>query len=104
MVPVAILYAMFLVEGRDELSQAEKEFQNQGKTVSLLLRLTSPIWGSSKVVVLDSGFCALQGIAKLWKKKVFGAALIKKCCYWPKYIQGNQIKKYVDDKAVGAQK
>ena len=96
-----ILYAMELVEGRDEPRQTQKEFSDQGKTVGLLLRLTRPIWGSSKVVVLDSGFCVLQGIAELRKKGVFGAALIKKRRYWPKYIKGDEIKKHFDDKDVG---
>ena len=48
---------MEIVEGRDQPWQGQKEFSDKGKAVSLSLHLTRPIWGSSKVVVLDSGFC-----------------------------------------------
>ena len=47
---------MEFVDGGNELLQAEKEFNNQGKTIGSLLHLTRPILGSPKVVVLDSGF------------------------------------------------
>ncbi len=88
-----ILYSLEIVEGKDEPKEAApKEFSSLGKTVGLLLRLTRPICGSSKVVVLDSGFCVLQGIAELRKKGVFSAALIKKRKYWPKHIDKDGIK------------
>ena len=91
-----------MVEGKDTPKEGPaKEFLSLGKTVGLLLRLTRPIWGSSKVVVLDSGFCVLQGIAQLRKKGVFAAALIKKRKYWPKYIDGDRIKAHFKDKEVG---
>ena len=74
-----VLYSVEIVEGRDEPKEAPaKDFSELGKTVGLLLRLTRSIWGTSKVVVLDSGFCVLKGISELRKKGVFGAALIKK--------------------------
>jgi hypothetical protein len=40
------------------------EFDQLGKTVGLLLRLTKTktIRGTAKVVVLDSSFCVLQGV------------------------------------------
>jgi len=61
-----VLYQVELVEGKDTPRQAPpKQFHETGKTVGLLLRLTKPIWGSSKVVVLDSGFCVLKGIVEL---------------------------------------
>ena len=85
-----ILYQLEVVEGRD----TPKQFHEMGKTASLLLRLTKPIWGSSKVVVLDSGFCVLKGIVELWEKDIFAAALIKKCHYWLKVVKGEDIKEY----------
>jgi hypothetical protein len=74
-----ILYRMELVEGKDEPKEGRgpNEFEQLGKTVGLLLRLTKTIWGTAKLVVLDSGFCALQGIVELKKRGVFAAALIK---------------------------
>ena len=56
------------------------------KTVGLLLRLTKPIWGTSWLVILDSGFCVLDGIIALWNEDIFASALIKKRKHWPCYI------------------
>ena len=95
-----ILYALELVEGKDQPQEVRKEHSELGKTVSLLLRLTKSLWASGKVVVLDSGFCVLQGIIELKKKGVFAAALIKKRQYWPKHIDGDRIKSYFDDKLI----
>ena len=98
----AILYSLEIVEDKDKPKEAApKEFSSLGKTVGLLLRLTRPIWGLSKVVVLDSGFCVLQGVAVLRKKKVFSYALIKKRKYWPKHIDGDGIKAHFKDLEVG---
>ena len=72
-----------------------------GKTASLLLHLTKPIWGSLKVVVLDSGFCVLKGIVELRKKGIFAAALVKKRRYWPKFVKGEDIKEHFRTKDVG---
>ena len=46
--------------------------------IGTLLCLTKPMWGTEKLVVLDSGFCALQGLVELKKKGVYTHALIKK--------------------------
>ena len=54
-----ILYALELVEGKDQPEQEKKTSLRKGKTVSLLLRLTRKLWGTGKVVVLDSSFCML---------------------------------------------
>jgi hypothetical protein len=98
-----ILYAMEIVEGADEPRQRpRKEFENLGKTVGLLLRLTKSLWGTGKALVLDSGFCVLQGIVELKKKGVFAAALIKKRRYWPKHVDGDGVKAHFDSKEVGS--
>ena len=68
----------------------------------MLLRLTRKLWGTGKVVILDSGFCVLQGLIKLKRKGVFVTVLIKKCCYWPKHIDGDRIKNHFNDKEVGS--
>ena len=54
-----------------------KPFDDLGKTVGTLLRLTKPVWGSGKVFILDSGICILKAIIELQKKGIFTAALIK---------------------------
>ena len=46
--------------------------------IGTLLHLTKPVWGTGKLVVLDSGFCVLQGLVELKKKGVYAHALIKK--------------------------
>lgn len=98
-----IMYLVELVEGKDEPpGRPDKEFNDLGKTVGLLLRLTLPLWHTSKTVVLDSGFCVLKGIIELRKKGVFAAALIKKRRYWPKHIRGDDIAAHFADKEVGS--
>ncbi|KAG7356336.1 transposase IS4 [Nitzschia inconspicua] len=97
-----ILFAMELVEGKDQPRQLRNEEDNFGKTVGLLLRLTRSLWGSARVLVLDSGFCVLKGLIELAKKGVYGSALIKKRKYWPKYIRGDEIKDHFKDMPVGS--
>jgi len=75
--------------------------RNKGTTVALMLRMTKPIHGTGKVVVLDSGFCVLQGIISLREAGVFSAALIKKRRYWPKFIEGDAVKERMEEKSVG---
>jgi hypothetical protein len=97
-----VLWQVELVEGKDRPRQlGPPEFHDLGKTVGLMLRLTRPIWHTGKHVVMDSGFCVLKGIIEMRKKGVFGAALIKKRRYWPKFIPGDELDRHFDDKDVG---
>ena len=98
-----IMFAVELVEGKDAPRElGPKRFEELGKTVGLLLRLTESLWGTAKTVILDSGFCVLKGIVELKKKGVYASALIKKRKYWPKHIRGDDIKKHFEDKEIGA--
>ena len=74
-----------------------------GKTAGLLLRLCENLFGSMKVVVLDSGFCVLKALIELRKRGVFAAAVIKKRRYWPKFIDGDVIKEKKERDPVGTQ-
>lgn len=96
-----VMWQVELVEGKDSPPHMTSEFGDKGKTVGLLLRMTRPIWYKGFVVVLDSGFCVLKGIVELAKKGVYGAALIKKRRYWPKYIKGDAIIDHFRTKEVG---
>ena len=66
------------------------------------MRLTKPIYGSGKVIVLDSGVCVLKGLVKLKKVGIFAHALIKKHRYWPKYVPGDQIIDHFANKQIGS--
>ena len=97
-----ILYAIEIVEGKDKPRETGRpEFDNLGKTVGLMLRLTKMLWNTGKVVVLDSGFCVLKGIVELLKRGVYASAVIKKRRYWPAGIKGDEIKEHMSNKQVG---
>ena len=74
-----IIWSVNLREGKDRPRElGVKEYDDKVKTVGTLLRLTVPIWGGGKVLVLDSDFCVLKAIVELKKRGVFAASLIKK--------------------------
>ena len=95
-----ILFRMEMVEGKDRPPQLPRDPSNK-KTINLLLRLCSTIKASAKVLVLDSGFCVLEGLIELKKIGVYAGALIKKWRYWPKYVPGDLIDTYFEGKEVG---
>lgn len=96
------MYAVEIVEGKDvPTQQPAKEFEEKGKTVGLCLRLTKSIHGTGSLVVMDSGFCVVKAITELKRVSVFSSAMIKKRRYWPRYIKGDEIKEYFQDKEVG---
>jgi hypothetical protein len=72
-----------IVEGKDRPTQlGKKKYQDiGGPTVGLIRRMTKPIHGQGKIVVMDSGFCVTKEIVKMGKKGVFGQALVKKRRY-----------------------
>jgi hypothetical protein len=75
-----IMYAIELVEGKDAPPELRntKLYEDKGKTAGLLLRLCQGIFSTGKVVILDSGFCVLQGLIELKKLGVYASAMIKK--------------------------
>ena len=56
---------------------------------------------TGKVVILNSGFCVLQGLIELKKIGVFASALIKKRRYWPKHVPGELIDEFFEELEVG---
>ena len=72
-----ILWQMELVKGKDSPSEIIPKYNNQGKTVGLLLHVSEPIFTRGNVVILDSGFCMLNGIVELKKRGVYASTLIK---------------------------
>jgi hypothetical protein len=79
--------------GKDKPEDFGPQYEREeGKTSSLLARLTGSIWHSGKVVILDSGFCVLQALSNLKKKRgLYAGSIIKKGKYWPEFIQGNVL-------------
>jgi hypothetical protein len=75
-----IIYQIKLVEGKDALTpNTQPHSDNKGRTVCLQLRLCAGIAGRGMmVVILDSGFCVLQGLVELKKIGIFASAVIKK--------------------------
>ena len=48
------------IEGKDSPSEIMPKYNNQGKTVGLLLHVLEPIFTRGNVVILDSGFCVVK--------------------------------------------
>ena len=95
-------FQLEMVEGKDRPSHFPKpEFEEKGKTVGLLLRLTRSFWHTGRLVVLDSGFCVLKGISELFRKGVFASSLIKKRRYWPRHVPGDAIQERFESKSLG---
>lgn len=96
-----ILFAIEMVEGNDRPRELPAAPANK-KTIHLLLSLCKNLYGTGKIVILDSGFCVLEGLIELRKKGVFGGALIKKRRYWPKHVPGDMIDAHFTEKEVGS--
>ena len=64
------MYRVEMVEGKDHPREMQNPSDDKGKTIGLLRRLTKPLYSTGKVVVLDSGFCILEGLIELRKKGV----------------------------------
>ena len=97
------LFFVKLVEGKDAPEECPpKQYSEKWENMSLILRLTKKLHGTGEIVLLDSGFCVLQGLVDIEKKGVYGAALTKKRWYWPRYIDWKIIKAHFINKGVGA--
>jgi len=97
-----IMFAIEMVEGKDRSKEVPTDPTNEkGNTVGLLLRMCSSIYNSGRVVILDSGFCVLQGLIELRKVGVYASAVIKKRRYWPKYCPGKAMDQRMASKDIG---
>jgi hypothetical protein len=97
-----IMFGIELVEGRDEPTAKEKKlYSDKGPTIGLLLRLTDTLYNTGKVVILDSGFCVLEGLIELRKVGVFASAVIKKRRYWPKHVPGEEMDNKMENRDLG---
>jgi hypothetical protein len=98
----SIIFDMKMLEGKGQAKKLGKmEYESLQKRVGLLVRMTWPIWSTGQVLILDSGSFVLSGIVELAKRGLHRGALIKQCCYWPKWILGKEIKVHFAKKEVG---
>ena len=76
------MWGIELVEGKDSPRDRPKDPNDAaiGKTGALLLRMLKPIFGTAKVVILDSGFCVLKALLKLRENGVFASAVEVLAC------------------------
>ena len=90
------------MEGKDCLRPLGKKSYNElGKTVSLMLRMCRPIFGSWKSVLFESEFCVTKGIIEFEAKSVNAASLFQKRSYWSKKAPGDLIGTNFEGKEVG---
>jgi hypothetical protein len=62
------MYSIELLEGKCRPRQlGPAEHDNLGKTIGLMWRMCKSIFHSRKLVIIDSGFCILQGMIELKK-------------------------------------
>ena len=97
-----VIYNIEIVEGKDLLRvMGKKEFEEKGATDCLMVTIKNPLWGTVKVLVMDSVFCVLEGFISMSEKGVLGLALIKKRSYWPKGVPEEDILWRIQNKEVG---
>ena len=68
---------------------------------SFMVRTKKSLWGTGKVVVMDTGFYVLKGLISMVEKGVFGSALIKNQRYRPKGVPSEEILRHMKNKDVG---
>jgi hypothetical protein len=101
-----IVFCVELVEGKDRPAPLptpahEAEF---GKVGGLILRMTKSVWGSKRVVIMDSAFCHLKTLIELKKRDIYASSVIKKRRYWPKYIDGQAMEDEMEAATIGTAK
>ena len=91
----SILCRSHILEDKDcPRPLGQKQYNKLGKTVSLMLRICRPIFGSGKAVGLGSGFFVTKGITYIEAKGVYAESLIKKWHYWYKLVPDELIDTY----------
>ena len=97
-----IIWFAEIVGGRGQPRERRRpEFDDIGKTLGKMLRCTRPIWKCAMVVIMDSVFCVIKGFVELWKKGIFGAAVIKKHRNQPTNFKGDATNDHFAPKEVG---
>ena len=73
----------------------------RSKIAALVVRMTEPIWGTGRVVIMDSGFGYVPSVVQLREKGLYSTTVIKKKAHWPKFTKANEAVEHMCDKDVG---
>jgi len=85
-----VIYWLDLMEGKNTPSQhPPRKYSEHGNTIATMMQLAEPLFGKNKCFVANSTFCVLHGLILLHQRAVFGSALVKKCKYWLKGVDGD---------------
>ena len=97
-----VVYNFYIVEDKDQpRDMGKKYFEEKGQTSGLVVRITMPLLGKGKVLVVDSGLYVPEGLVSIVEKGVLGSAIIKKRYYWPKGVPEEEILWYMQNNQVG---
>ena len=87
-----VIYNFDIMEGKDLPRRVgKKDFKEKGLAAGLVLRMKNPLWGTGKVVVVDSVFCVMEGLISMVEILFLGSVLIKKQHYWPNWVPAEEI-------------
>ena len=50
----------------------KKDFEEKKLTAALMVAMSKPLWGTGKVVVMDSGLCVPEGLISMVGRGDFG--------------------------------
>ena len=54
--------------------------------MELMWKMTKPLRGTGKTVIMDSGLFLLKGLVGMYEIEVCGSAVVKNRSYWPQGI------------------
>ena len=105
-VETKIIFGVEIVETKKDAPTegpyAKKLFEDEmSKIASLCVRLAKPIWGSGRIVGLDSGFGGIPAVLELKKKGLFANAQMKKKAGWPAKTKASEMIDELAGKPVG---
>ena len=101
-----VIFCIELVQGKDlpkdgEHSEIEFEKEFGSKVAALVVRMTRPLWGSGRTVMMDSGFGYIPSVIQLRIKGLYSTTVIKKHAHWPKYTRAAEAVAEMQGKDVG---
>ena len=73
-------------------------FEEKGVTAGFMVRMKKPLWGTGRVLVMDSGFYVMEGLISMVGEVFLGSELIKKRRFWPKGVPVEEIIWHMQNK------